>query len=328
MAGKRWLTLAMSWENLPEAGMQQHVMPALQGQSVTGHLSVMEEGYMKTPTLNELLAGHPELLALPQVVDDLIFKIDDPTSSIEEIAERVAEDGALTARILRIINHSYYSLGAKIESVHQAIHLMGLTHLRDLVVATKAAEKFDHVSGELVDVESFWRNSMYAAGVARDIYQIMGLKRTNIFVATLLHHIGLMVMLEELPEQMAAILKQTREQNDDDLYQREMELLGFTHSEVGAELLSAWGMPEAFVEVTRHHHRFYTAPNYAAEAAVVHLADVMAHKAHPMVHMANHVIEEDTTAYRYLGFHHGRLQEIADLASRYLAQNAEAVAVA
>lgn len=277
---------------------------------------------MKTPTLRALLDEDPELLTLPQVVDDLIALIDNPDSSIERIAERISEDGALTARVLRIVNSAYFALATKIDSVPQAINLMGLSSLRDLVVATKVAEKFDHISGELVDVESFWANSLYAAGVARDIYQLLGERRMNIFVATLLHHVGIMVLLEKLPEPMATILRETRA-GDQDLCERERLLLGYSHADVGAELLSAWGLPEPFIEVTRYHHHFYEAPNYATEAAVLHLADAMAQQAKPLVHFEGIEMEPDLAVFSYVTLRQDRLDVLAEQASAYLAQNAQ-----
>lgn len=276
---------------------------------------------MKNPTLRALLDEDPELLTLPQVVDELLVLIDDPDSSFDDIAERISQDGALTARVLRIVNSAYFSLASHIESVHQAIHLMGLTSLRDLVIATKVAEKFDHVSGELVNVESFWSNSLYAAGVARDIYQLLGLRKVNIFVATLLHHVGIMVMLDKMPQQMQTILAEVRAGNHD-LEERERLALGYSHADVGAELMAAWGFPPAFIEVTRYHHRFYEAPEFATEAAVVHLADVMAQQARPMVHFEGIEQTPDLAVFSYVNLQQDSLYGVTEQASAYLEQHA------
>lgn len=280
---------------------------------------------MGTPTLQTLLDEDPELLTLPKVVDELISLIDSPDSDIATIAEHISEDGALTARVLRIVNSAYFSLATRIDSVHQAINLMGLTSLRDLVVATKVAEKFDKVSGELVDVESFWANSLYAAGVARDIYQLLGMRKMNIFVATLLHHVGIMVMLEKLPREMSTILRETRE-GDKDLAERERLVLGYTHADVGAELMRAWALPEPFIEVTRYHHHFYEAPNFATEAAIIHLADAMAQQAKPLVHFEGIETEPDLAVFSYVELQQERLDGVAEQAMDYLARNAKLIA--
>lgn len=275
---------------------------------------------MGTPTLQALLEDDPDLLTLPKVVDELLQRIDDPNCGWDEIAERISADGALTARVLRIVNSAYFALASRIDSVYQAINLMGLKSLRDLVIATKVAEKFDHVSGELVDVASFWGNSLYAAGVARDIYQLQGLHKMNIFVATLLHHVGIMVLLEKLPRQMATILSEARD-GDMDLCERESLLLGYTHADVGAALMRAWGLPDAFAEVTLYHHRFFEAPNYATEAAIIHLADSMAQQAMPMLHFEGIEREPDLAVFSYVNLQQESLDGLAQHATEYLAQN-------
>lgn len=280
---------------------------------------------MKPLTLQSLLEDDPELLTLPQVVDDLLVLIDDPDCGIDEIAERLSADGALTARVLRIVNSAYFALALKIDSVHQAINLMGLSALRDLVVATKVAEKFDHVSGELVDVESFWANSLYSAGLARDIYQLLGMKKMNIFVATLLHHVGIMVLLEKQPERMEGVLEQVRA-GKHDLFEVERRILGFTHADVGAELMAAWGFPGAFSEVTRYHHRFYEAPNFATEAAIVHLADAMAQQSRPLLHFEGIELEPDLAVFSYIGLQQDSLDGVAQHANAYLEQNGHLLA--
>lgn len=280
---------------------------------------------MKPVTLQSLLEEDPELLTLPGVVDDLLVLIDDPKCGLQDIAERISADGALTARVLRIVNSAYFALAMKIDSVPQAINLMGLSALRDLVVATKVAEKFDHVSGELVDVESFWANCLYAAGVARDIYQLLGMRKVNIFVATLLHHVGIMVLLEKQPERMIAILEEVR-QGKHDLFEAEQGILGFTHADVGAELMAAWGLPASFIEVTRYHHRFYEAPNFATEAAIVHLADAMAQQSNPLLHFEGIEVEPDLAVFSYISLQQESLEGVAEHASTYLAQNGHLLA--
>lgn len=264
---------------------------------------------METPSMSALLDDEPELFTLPVIVNDLLALIDAPDARVEEIVDRVEGDASLTARVLRLINSPYYSLPVKVDSVQNAISLMGLQSLRDLVIATKVAEKFRDFPGGLVDVRSFWHNSLFAASVARDLYRALGLKRDNLFAVALLHHLGTMVMLQKLPRQMEAILKSVRG-NYTDLFDAEMAEFGYSHADVGAELLNSWGMPEIFVEVTRHHHDFYSAPRYATESAIVHLADTVAQQACPLVHYEGLALEPDLAVFRYVTLAPERLDRL------------------
>ena len=264
---------------------------------------------MDTHSLSALLEDEPELLTLPGIVNDLLALIDAPDARVERIVALVAGDAALTARVLRLINSPYYALPVKVDSVQNAITLMGLQNLRDLVIATKVAEKFHDFPGQLVDVHAFWKNSLFAASVARDLYRALGLNRDNLFAVALLHHLGTMVMLQKLPRQMETVLK-SAQGNYTDLFEAEQAEFGFTHADVGAELLHSWGMPEIFVEVTRHHHDFYQSLRYATESAIVHLADTMAQQVCPLVNGEGAAMEPDLAVFRYVTLAPDRLDRL------------------
>lgn len=264
---------------------------------------------MQTPCLSALLDDEPELLTLPVIVNDLLALIDAPDARIEQIIALVSGDAALSARVLRVINSPYYALPVKVDSVQNAVNLMGLQNLRDLVIATKVAERFRDFPGQMVDVRSFWENSLFAASLARDIYRALGLNRDNLFAVALLHHLGTMVMLQKLPRQMEAILKSVRG-NYTDLFDAEVAEFGYSHADVGAELLHSWGMPEVFVEVTRHHHDFYQSPHYATESAIVHLADTVAQQVCPLVNYEGIALEPDLAVFRYVTLAPDRLDRL------------------
>lgn len=264
---------------------------------------------METPSLSALLDDEPELLTLPVIVNDLLALIDAPDARMEQIIALVSADAALSARVLRLINSPYYALPVKVDSVENAVSLMGLQNLRDLVIATKVAEKFRDFPGQMVDVHAFWQNSLYAASLARDLYRSLGHNRDNLFAVALLHHLGTMVMLQKLPRQMEAILKSVQG-NSADMFDAELAEFGYSHADVGAQLLQSWGMPEVFVEVTRHHHDFYQAPRYATESAIVHLADTVAQQICPLVNCDGVAREPDLAVFRYVTLSPDRLERL------------------
>jgi HD-like signal output (HDOD) protein len=266
------------------------------------------------PTLTELLEQEPQLLTLPAIVSELLSLIDDPQARLEHIVKVAEQDAGLTARVLRLINSPYYALPLKVDSMQHAVSLMGLQNLRDLVIATKVAERFQHVSGELMDMHTFWRNSLYSASVARDIYRALGHNRYNLFAVSMLHHLGTMVLLQSLPQTMTAILESVRGSYRE-LFEAEQTALGYTHADVGAALLAGWELPEVFIEVTRHHHDFYHCERYGLEAAVVHLADTIAQRDCPLLHFEGLAVEPDLAVYRYVTLAQPRLERLASAVS-------------
>jgi len=252
-----------------------------------------------TPTLSELIEREslrltlaPSLLRLPPCIGK-------PGFEAEPLIDLLSHDSALSAHVLGIINSAYYALPVKVDSVKHAISAIGLQSLQELVLALKVAESFSLFSGERSDSSRFWRNSLYAASVARDLYRALGHSRHNLFAITLLHHLGALVLQQRLPQQMKEVLRAVRGQGMG-LPDAERSALGYTHAEVGAALLERCGLPAIFSEVTRHHHDFYRADRFATEAAVVHLADSLAQQHCPMRHYEGIDTEPDGNVFRYV----------------------------
>lgn len=249
------------------------------------------------------------LLTPPPIVHGLLALINQPDVPLEQVIELLSGDAVLAAHVLRIINSPYYALPVKLDSVTFAIKLMGLQNLLELVLAIKVAESSYLDFAERSAVRSFWQNTLYAASVARDLYRALGHNRHNLFAITLLHHLGTMVLLQRLPQQMATIVRSVRG-NGKGLFDAELSVLGYTHAEVGAALMEAWGLPAVFVEVSRYHHDFYRAEHFALEAAIVHLADSVAQQHCPMLHYEGLASEPDLAVFRYVTLPPQRLERL------------------
>ncbi|MBW6476720.1 MAG: HDOD domain-containing protein [Chromatiales bacterium] len=250
-------------------------------------------------TLDELLAEEAQLLTLPYMVVKLLSMTDDPDADLSELAELVGCDAVLSAKVLRIINSAYYALPKKIDSINTAVNLVGLRRLRELVLATQVGEIFKGIAAGSLNVRSFWENSYLAAILARDFAHALKLDEDRLFAVSLLHHLGIMVMLQRMPVQMARIIQQARA-DEQELQVQELAQLGYTHADVAAGLMAQWQLSDYFVEVCQYHHRFYQAPNHAADAAVIHLADVMAQEMSPLMSLQGLEDEADLAVYDYV----------------------------
>lgn len=212
-------------------------------------------------------------------------------------------------RILRLINSSFYAAPMKVDSLQEAASLLGLSNLRDLVIAIKLAERFEQFSGETIDLLRFWQNTFYAAAIARDLYRALGHKRFNLFAVVMLHHVGVLILLQKFPVKMKAMLESVKRTRKE-LHDAERAALGYSHAEVGADLLDAWGLPEVFSEVTRYHHDFFKTRRYAVEAAIVHLADSVAQRHIPVLPFEGIAMEPDLAVYRYVTLSPQRLSRL------------------
>ncbi len=226
--------------------------------------------------LQHLIDDNIELFSLPEIVIQLNSLMDDPNSTIEQISSLIMQDAALTVKLLKIINSSYYNFPSPIDDIPKAINILGTRELSNFVIATKMINQFNHSPMSLVTAEDFWRHNLACATAASVISTELKIKNTDrIYIAGLIHDIGKLVLYVAQPKLCESLIKKmlSREIQGDDL---EFKIMGFTHDEVGATLLQKWNLHEMLIETTLFHHQPQNANNYKIESAIIHLANAIA----------------------------------------------------
>ncbi len=232
-----------------------------------------------TSSAGELISDTLELASLPAVVMRAMDLLNDPDSSASDIGQVISEDPALSIKLLKIVNSAFYSFPSRIDTISRAITIVGTLEITDLILGSTAVDVFSGLPNELIDMNHFWEHSLYTGVVARVLARHHRAPNTErFFVSGLLHDIGSLVLYHQRPEQSRQALEKAREGMP--LHLAEEELLGFSHCEVGAELMQAWNLPGAFAAAARYHHGPQKASQYPLEAALIHLADVIAAGAH------------------------------------------------
>jgi len=204
--------------------------------------------------------------------------IDDPDSSWKDFGEILRGDPALTARLLKIVNSAFYGLSTRVETVEHALTIVGLDQLSELILATTVMNEFKGIPREIITMSSFWEHNM-ACGLAAQIVASFMEERNleRFYVAGMLHDIGSLPIYKKAPEKAMRAIDLSLEKNIS-LFEAERQIFGFNHADVGASLLKAWQLPSRLTEVVATHHDPASAKNHPLEAAVVHLADRVAHE--------------------------------------------------
>ncbi len=223
----------------------------------------------------ELVRKIGRLASLPEVYLRLHRVLSDPRSSAEDAARAIAEDPGLTARLLRIVNSAIYGLPQQVDTVTQAIRVVGTSQLLDLALATAVTRLFRQVPRGLLSMEEFWRHGLACAIGTRTLAaHRAGVNLERFFVAGILHDIGRPVLFLTVPDVAVSAMLRSRETGEL-LHEVERELLGFDHAEVGAALLAAWNLPMGLRIAARGHHDPDGVGASSVEAAAVHVADVL-----------------------------------------------------
>ncbi len=229
-------------------------------------------------TARELIQNLPALSSLPAVVQELEVALDEGDASMDDLGEIVKKDMDLTTRLLRLANSSFYGFPKGVETVGEALSLIGLEQMKQLLSGSSVIEYFDTIPSTVVNMRSFWEHSI-ASGIAAKVIAVQ--RRVPdpelYFVSGLIHDIGRLVFYLRIPEQAAAMFEDYESDDSRALYLLEKETLGFDHGEIGGALLKKWDFPNSLVEAVKHHHNPALADLYLAEASVIHLADFIVH---------------------------------------------------
>lgn len=224
----------------------------------------------------ELIRTAPTLGSPPVVYQRLVEVLNDPRSGAHEVAAVIGQDTSLTARLLRLANSAYFAFNRPVDSVRQAVTLIGATHVRDIALATSVTSYFKSVPADLINLEEFWKHSL-AVGIGARM--LAGQRReTNVerfFVAGMLHDVGRLILYVQAPDHARTILNHAQN-HECLLYEAEMELGGFDHGTVGGILMEKWNMSESLIECVSLHHRPQEATRFPVETATIHLADLIA----------------------------------------------------
>lgn len=232
----------------------------------------------QNPEISYLIEETRDLISPPQVHFALLEVLNNPDSSTREMADVIAMDPALTARLLRIVNSPYYGLQRRIDTISRAVAVVGTSELFNLSIAVSATSVFARLPSTLVSMDTFWRHSVFTAMLSRELSRRCNvLHPERLFVAGILHDVGSLLLYNERPDTMGELLM-VAQGDEEILFQAELNRLGFSHADVGAAILRLWQLPEALCQTVAMHHTPLEGGEENNEACLVYLADYFANR--------------------------------------------------
>jgi putative nucleotidyltransferase with HDIG domain len=228
-------------------------------------------------TLDKITSTIGELPAAPAVITAAMRLTSNLESSTSQVARVLSSDQSLAAKALRIANSPYYGRVKEVNTLHEAIIILGFDALRSIIIAGSAHNLYGHgVAGDLQ--AKLWRHSLSTAIAARQIAEHLNHPgKEEIFIAGLLHDIGKLVLMQRLPEWYRRIVKDV-EENTRSFREVEMRVFHFDHCDVASLLLAEWLFPVPLIRSIARHHRppSFRLGGLVPIAQVINLANYMA----------------------------------------------------
>jgi putative nucleotidyltransferase with HDIG domain len=230
------------------------------------------------PTLATLIGRVKSLPSPPAIYFQLMDAVRCESISAAELGSIIAQDLAMTARVLQLVNSPLFAPSRVIASPEQAVIYLGVDMVRALAVSESVFSQFGRRNHPGFSPEEFRDHSFQVATIARKIARERRLAPqfvADIFLGGLMHDIGKLVLGSNFPVEYREVVRCFGD--SEALRETETRLFGTSHSEVGAYLLWLWGVPASIAAIVAQHH---LAARDSAEdmkpAAIVQLADHMA----------------------------------------------------
>lgn len=203
-----------------------------------------------------ILRGIHDLPSLSDVVTKTLEATERESTSAGEIERLVSSDAALSAKILRVVNSAYYGLSGQVSSLNQAVVILGIQQIRNLVLSISALSLLKGRTPELRRLQQcFWTHSFATAVCAQIIARRKRFSTKDaefVYTAGLLHDIGRLYLFSAVSEEYLAVIRHASKKGRS-IDETEMELLGVRHDEIGGELADVWHFPNALAALIRNH---------------------------------------------------------------------------
>jgi putative nucleotidyltransferase with HDIG domain len=212
----------------------------------------MENYVESSRALDKIVSSIGELPATPAIIASLMGLTSDINSDIEKITQAIMTDQSLTARVLKLSNSSFYGRSKEINSLREAVLLLGFKTLRSLVVAASTHGLYTSTGGE--NHNKLWEHALATAIASRIIAKTLNHPHAEeAFIAGLLHDIGKLVLLQKKEKEYKEIIN-TVEESKGKFIEAEDKIFGFNHTDAGLLVLHKWSFPTDLINAVFEHH--------------------------------------------------------------------------
>jgi HD-like signal output (HDOD) protein len=200
-----------------------------------------------------------------------------PDPSAIRIERFVSSDQALASKVLRVVNSAYYGVSGQVSNLGQAVMILGLQQMRNLVLSMGAIAVFEvHVPKQRDTLKRFWLHSFSTASLATHISHVRKLDKANhdhMLIAGLLHDVGKLFLYANFTSAYDQLVERALASSIS-IEMAELTMLGIGHGEVGQLMGEFWRLPDSLSELIGAHEGPFQGTESPA-VYCVHIADAL-----------------------------------------------------
>lgn len=228
--------------------------------------------------IRKQLSAVGNLPSIPHIITEVSQMLDDENTSASDLCKVISQDQSIATRILSVANSPMYGIPRRVATIDFAIVIIGLEHIRSLLLALSMMEMFKAKNSADWNHNDYWKHSLMVGTTAKKIADDLHYPKSGeVFTAGLLHDLGLLVLHKYMPRDFKNILDLVKKDNVPYL-QAEKMVLGFTHEDIAEYLFEKWNFPSFINDAVLYHHSPSLSQNNPVLASLIHLVDYVTQK--------------------------------------------------
>ena len=239
------------------------------------------QDWMTDTGIKKLLALCRKLPAMPKLYSQVSNELSSPNGSIDVVAQLIAQDPVMTAKLLQVVNSAFFALGRQVSEPSEAVMFLGAERTRSLILLAGVFTQFEGVACPGFTPEQIWNHSLQVETLARNVTMVETRNAKTAeaaFTAGLIHDMGKLILAANVPAMCNAI-EQLHKSKQLTQREAEMQVLGTTHAELAACLLGTWALPLPVLEAVAWHHHPTRSPDKGFTLlTAVHAGNVFAYE--------------------------------------------------
>jgi putative nucleotidyltransferase with HDIG domain len=254
----------------------------------------------------DLVSSTLELPSPPVVVQRLQEVFSREEISGHDIAQVIETDQSFTARVLRLVNSPFYGFTRRIVSVEEAITMLGINSIKQLILTTSLLNTFK-TGKQTSTLTNFWSHSLGVAVIAKHLaFRLDKDTQSEVFLGGILHDIGRLFFLKFEPGRFDQFYVGQESMTGLD---SETAFFGMNHQTIGEMLAHKWNFPKSICAIIGHHHKPLESVDHVQMVAAINMADIICH-GFDLGHSGNFYISNfNPEAWKAVNLSYGELEK-------------------
>jgi HD-like signal output (HDOD) protein len=226
-----------------------------------------------------------KLPSIPEVASRLNKTLNDDNAGVRDIRDLIAQDPALSAKLLRLANSAQFGLPRGVSSLDDAIQMVGMTKVRSLALGACISDAFPTLPG--LDPQAFWQASMACASYAQWLANALDMDGQQAWLTGMMLRLGELLIGQANPDALAEIEKMPHQPGI--RWERERRLTGFSEGQITAELARRWNFPMQITQALERSYDPLVEQAFSRLGAVLNLAGILADVPHANAATVDHL---------------------------------------